>query len=213
MVNLQEVFSLSSGELEDFRRVSSQLLSHTFILRSLYGKDGKKVHRNPDYLFVQRHFDEIYAYFSMMNWSLILDDHHGYCYLRCEQGENRLNLTKDQTALFVCLRLIYEEKMEDLGQENDVIISVQEILDKLIGEFGILKSYSKQKIQADLSLASQYRIIQKVKGALNSTEGLFAILPTILTAVDSNRLHDLVKNLQKREVGEENESTSPNITD
>lgn len=209
VVDLQEALGLNPKDLEQFRHVSSELLAHTFILRTHFVKDGEKQFLNPDYLFVQKYFEVLYQYFALMNWQLRIDDYFGYCFLVCESSENRLNLTKEQTGLFLCLRLLYDEKMNDLDFESDVIVSIQDILDKLIGEFGLLKTYSKQKMKDDLSVALRFRVIQKIKGALNSAESLFVIMPSVLAAVPSDRVHSLVKNFEKVDVDEMFESSSP----
>ncbi len=209
VLDLQEVLGLNAKDLEQFRHVCSELLAHTFILRTQFVKDGEKQFLNPDYLFVQKYFEVLYQYFTLMNWQLRIDDYNGYCFLVCESGGNRLNLTKEQTGLFLCLRLLYDEKMNDLDFESDVIVSIQDILDKLIGEYGLLKTYSKQKMKDDLSVALRFRVIQKIKGALNSAESLFAIMPSVLAAVPSDRVHSLVKNFEKGDVDEMFESSSP----
>ncbi|MFI3249347.1 MAG: DUF4194 domain-containing protein [Eubacteriales bacterium] len=212
MISLQEVFGLSSAEGEQFRRVANDLVSHTFLLRSVLTKEGEKVHRNPDYLFVERHVEVFESYFLFMDWRLVLDTHNGYCYLLSEHGGNRLTLTKDQTALFLCLRLLYEEKLADLGSETDVVVSLQEILDKMITDFGILKGYNRQKMGADLSTCLHYRVLMKKKGGLQSTDSLFVIMPTILTAVPTQRLHGLVQNLKKMEE-EQHETAQSSASD
>lgn len=203
MSNLQESLGMNSKELEQFSRICQELFSHNFILRTQFQKDGDKQYRNPDYLFLQRHIQVITDYFSLMGSDIIEDSQHGYFYLFTESAGNRLHLTKDQTALFLCLRLIYEEKMSDIGIEQDVTLTIQEILDKLINHFEIIKSYNKQKMKDDLSLAQHYRIVQKIKGAMNSADAVLVIYPSILTAVPADRIHTLVESLEHVEKGVE----------
>ncbi len=207
--NLQEYFQLSDKELEQFRSVAHQLMSHTFIHRSDYKNENERI-RNPDYTFIVSHFEALEQYFSLLDWKLVKEDHNGYCYILHNSGTNRLSLTKDQTVLFLCLRLIYDEKIQDLGLENDVIISVQDILDKIITDFSFQKTYVKTKTKEDLSVAIQFRVLQKVKGGLMDTESLFALMPSILTVVPSHRVNALVQQLEK---GEENETSQPSSTD
>lgn len=196
MVNLQEALALDTKDLEQFRHVCQDLLGHNFVLRTQFQKDGGKIYRNPDFIFIQRHIEGISQYFALMDCQLI-EDHNGYFYLLRESHENRLHLSKDQTALFLCLRLIYEEKITDIATEQDVTLSIQEILDKLIQDFGILKTYSKQKMKEDLALAQHYRLVDKVKGAMHSAESILVIYPSILTAVPSDRIHELVEKLEQ----------------
>ncbi len=208
-INLQEYLGLSDRELEQFRLVAHQLMSHTFIHRSDY-KNQKERLRNPDYTFIVSHFQALEQYFSLLDWTLVKEDHNGYCYIVHRSGTNRLSLTKDQTVLFLCLRLIYDEKIQDLGLENDVIISLQDILDKMIADFGFQKNYSKTRTKEDLSVAVQFRVLQKVKGGLMDAESLFALMPSILTVVPSDRIHYLVQQLEK---GEEDETSQSSTTD
>lgn len=199
MSNLQEALGMNSKELEQFSHICQELLGHNFILRTQFQKDGEKQYRNPDYLFLQRHFQVVSDYFSLMGCEIIEEPQQGYFYLLNESSGNRLHLTKDQTALFLCLRLIYEEKMSDIGIEQDVTLTIQEILDKLINDFELIKSYSKQKVKEDLVVAQHYRLVQKIKGAMNSADAVLVIYPSILTAVPADRIHTLVENLEKGE--------------
>ncbi len=207
-MNLQEQLGLNSKELSQFSAICNDLLSHTFLLRMDYRGDKPK--RNPDYSFVLSHFELMYQYLGLLDWELFLEDHNGYCYVLSKTGANRLHLSKEQTALFLCLRLLYDEKSQDLGLEHDVIISVQDLLDKLITDFQIYKSYNKTKIREELGVATQYRVIQKIKGALVSSEAQFAIMPSILTAVPSGRIHGLVQQWEK---GAEDETPEQSATD
>ncbi len=207
--NLQEYFGLSERELEQFRSVAHQLMSHTFIHRTDYKSPEERL-RNPDYTFIVSHFEALEQYFDLLDWSLVKEDHNGYCYIVQRSGTNRLSLTKDQTILFLCLRLIYDEKIQDLGLENDIILSVQDILDKMITDFGFQKNYSKTRTKEDLSVAMQFRVLQKVKGGLMDAESLFALMPSILTVVPSDRIHALVQQLEK---GEEDEASSSSVID
>lgn len=203
MSNLQDALGMNSKELEQFSHICQELFSHNFILRTHFLKDGEKQYRNPDYLFLQRHNENISDYFALMGYKIIEDIQYGYFYLFAESGGNRLHLTKDQTALFLCLRLIYEEKMSDIGVEQDVTLTIQEILDKLIQNFEISKTYSKQKTKDDLAVAQHYRLVQKIKGAMNSADAVLVIYPSILTAVPAERIHALVEELENLEKEEE----------
>lgn len=205
MVDLQEALGLTSKELEQFRHICQDLLGHNFVLQTQFQKDGGKLYRNPDFIFIQRHIEVFSQYFALMDCQL-MENHNGYFYLLRESSVNRLHLTKEQTALFLCLRLIYDEKITDIATEQDVTLSVQEILDKLIHEFELLKTYSKQKMKDDLAVAQHYRLVDKVRGAMNSAEAILVIYPSILTAVPADRIHEFVKNLNHGEHPEEDPS-------
>lgn len=120
-MNLDWLNGASQKELEQFKSVCNQLLSRTYLVRTLY-KPGKGRVNNPDYTFLSIHFDAVQEYLGLLDWDLRRDDFNGYFYVLNTDEANRCNLSKKETAILLALRLIYEENQERLGLEQDAIL-------------------------------------------------------------------------------------------
>ncbi len=204
-MDFTEHMKLSTKELEQFSRVCNKLLGETFLCRSVYHSEKGRIN-NPDYYFLSGHMELISDYLSLCNWKLYHESHYGYFYIENHLEANRMQLNKEETAILLILRLCYEEK--ELGLENDILLTVEELLEKLINEFHIIKRPSFQRIQSCLQLYRNHNIIQKIAGSLGKPDGVFAIMPCILTVVSSDRVAELVKSLEKETNDEEDDEDS-----
>ena len=128
-VNFDFVTNATAKELEQFKSVCNQLLSRTYIVRTIY-QPGKGRVDNPDYLFLSRHYEAVQEYLSLLDWDLRRDELNGYFYVLNTDEANRCNLNKKETAILLALRLIYEENMERLGLEQDAVCTVRDVLEK-----------------------------------------------------------------------------------
>ena len=124
-MNFDFVTNATAKELEQFKSVCNQLLSRTYIVRTIY-QPGKGRVDNPDYLFLSRHYEAVQEYLSLLDWDLRRDELNGYFYVLNTDEANRCNLNKKETAILLALRLIYEENMERLGLEQDAMCTVRD---------------------------------------------------------------------------------------
>ena len=131
-MNFDFVTNATTKELEQFKSVCNQLLSRTYIVRTIY-QPGKGRVDNPDYLFLSRHYEAVQEYLSLLDWDLRRDELNGYFYVLNTDEANRCNLNKKETAILLALRLIYEENMERLGLEQDAVCKMC-IRDRIQGE-------------------------------------------------------------------------------
>ena len=60
-MNLEFLNTATAKELEQFKAVCNQLLSRTYIVRTIY-QLGKGRVDNPDYLFLSRHYEAVQEY-------------------------------------------------------------------------------------------------------------------------------------------------------
>lgn len=58
--------SATSKELEQFKSVCNQLLSRTYIVRTLF-RPGKGRVNNPDYTFLSLHYEAVQEYLTPMS--------------------------------------------------------------------------------------------------------------------------------------------------
>ena len=195
-------------ELGHFKAVCNQLLSHTYVVRTFY-KPGEGRVNNPDYVFISAHFEEIRDYLALLDWDLRKDDLNGYFYVINTDEANRCNLNKKETAILLAIRMIYEENMERLGLEQDAICTVRDVLEKVVTDYAILPAKpNMDEVKRALTTLYNHCVIQRIEGRYNQGRCKFAILPTILSVVSSEKLNAIVSTLRKVDNDEEAEENS-----
>ena len=207
-MNFEFLQQATSRELEQFTSVCNQLLSRTYVVRTLY-RPGKGRVNNPDYTFLSRNFEAVQEYLGLLDWDLRHDDLNGYYYVVNTDEANRCNLNKKETAILMALRLLYEDNQDRLGLEQDAVCTVRDVLEKVVTDYAILPSKPNMaEVKRALTLLENHSIIQRIEGKFNQSSCKFAILPTILTAVSGEKLNAVVSVLRKEEADEEAEEDS-----
>lgn len=205
-MNLDFISSATAKELQQFKSVCNQLLSRTFVVRTLY-RPGRERLNNPDYTFLSIHFGAVRDYLSLLDWDLRHDEANGCFYVINTDEANRLILSKRETAILLALRMLYDESQERLGLEQDALCTVREVLEKVVTDYAILPAKpNMEEFKRAMLILENHSIIQRIEGKYNQPDCRFAILPTILTAVSAERLHEVAAVLRKEEEnGEEAE--------
>lgn len=198
--------SASDKELQQFKSVCNQLLSRTYVVRTLY-RPGRERLNNPDYTFLTIHAEAVRDYLSLLDWDLHHDDANGIYYVVNTDDANRCILSKRETAILLALRMLYDESLEGLGLEKDALCTVREVLEKVVTDYAILPAKpNMEEFKRAMLILENHSIIQRIEGKYNQPDCRFAILPTILTAVSAERLHEVAAVLRKEEEnGEEAE--------
>ena len=196
-MNLHAIENFTSKEMEQFKTVCNYLLSHTFVIRTMY-KAGKGRVNNPDYTFLSVHFDTVRDYLSLLDWDLIKDDFNGYFYVLNTNETNRRTLNKTTTAILLALRLIYEDNQERVGLEHDVICTVRDVLEKVVTDYAILSSRpNMDEMRKGFAILENHSVVERIDGRFSQATCSFTILPTILTVVSGEKLEAVVNTLRK----------------
>ena len=204
-MSLDWMSTATQKELEGFKSVCNQLLSRTYVVRTLY-KPGEGRVNNPDYTFLSNHFEEIQEYLAFLDWDLRKDDMNGYFYVLNTDEANRCNLNKKETAILLAIRMLYEENIERLGLAQDAICSVRDLLEKVVTDYAILPAKpNMDEVKRALTTLDHHSVIQRIEGKYNQASCKFAILPTVLSVVSSEKLNAIVSVLRKEDEGEEAE--------
>ena len=102
--------------------------------------------------------------------------------------------------------MIYEENQEQLGLEQDAVCTVRDVLEKVVTDYAILPAKpNMDEVKRALTLLENHSIIQRIEGKFNQSSCKFAILPTVLAVVSSEKLNDVVSVLRKE--GDTDEET------
>lgn len=202
-MNLDFISSATAKELQQFKSVCNQLLSRTFVVRTLY-RPGRERLNNPDYIFLSIHFEAVRDYLSLLDWDLRHDEANGCFYVINTDEANRLILSKRETAILLALRILYDESQERLGLEQDALCTVREVLEKVVTDYAILPAKpNMDEFRRAMLVFENHVVIQRIEGRYNQPDCRFAILPTILTAVSAERLHETAAVLRKEENADE----------
>ena len=204
-MNFDWLNGATQKELDQFKAVCNLLLSRTYVVRTVY-RPGKGRVDNPDYFFLTRHFEQIQDYLSLLDWDLRKDDLNGYFYVLNKDEANRCDLNKKETALLLAIRMIYDENQERLGLDQDAVCTVRDVLEKVVTDYAILPAKpNMDEVKRALKILEDHSVIQRIEGKFNQSSCKFAILPTVLSAVSSEKLAAVVSVLQKEEDNEEAE--------
>lgn len=202
-MDFSQLQSFTAKELEQFKQVCNQLLSRTFVVRTLYRADKGRVN-NPDYYFLSRHQTTVRDYLALLDWDLRADDFNGYFYVVNTDEANRCILNQKATAILLALRMIYEENQEQAGLAQDVLCTVHDLLEKVVTDYAIFSTRpNMEEVKRALTIFEQHNVLQRIDGRFSQTACKFAILPTILTVVSSERLEAVASMLRKEEDGGE----------
>lgn len=204
-MNIDWINGATQKELDQFKAICNQLLSRTYVVKTLCRADKVRVN-NPDYIFLSIHYAEVREYLALLDWDLRKDDFNGYFYVVNTNEANRCQLDKKQTAILLALRMIYDENQERLGLEHDAICTVRDLLEKVVTDYAILSSKpNMDEVKRALTLFDNHCVIQQLEGKYSQGSCKFAILPTVLTVVSSEKLDAVVSVLRKEEDSEEAE--------
>ena len=196
---LDDYNALNTAQRTDFRRITNGLLSHTYLLRNIYSDQDKMMAVNNDYRIASRQFEILQSYFQLSGWDLYRDDDYGVIYLRNAFNSNRVRFDRFTTLFLYVLRLIYEEKREQVELHHDVRTDTNEVVQKMIA-LGLLpgnkKPPVKEREEAQKTL-SRYQIISKIDGAWNKDGNKLLIYPSILFILPNSEIHAMAAQIEE----------------
>lgn len=207
-MNMDWLNGATQREKDQFKTVCNQLLSRTYVVRTLYKPEKGRI-TNPDYTFLSIHYEYVRDYLALLDWDLRKDDLNGYFYVINTDEANRCNLDKRETGILLAIRMIYEENLERLGLEQDAICTVRDLLEKVVTDYAILPSKpNMEDVKRALTRLENHSIIQRIDGKFNKGSCKFAILPTVLSVVSAEKLNMIVAAMRKEDDDEETDEDS-----
>lgn len=112
---------VSETEQEKVRQVINRLLAVNFLV---------KEKEREAYMIVRRHAPEIKSFFQFLGWDLVVDERHECVFVHTSQRQFRKSLNKEQTVWLLILRLIYEEKRQEISLSEFPLTTTYEIKSK-----------------------------------------------------------------------------------
>lgn len=204
---IEELYeNLGLIERENFQRIINLLLGKTFIVYNIYDENKNTSVFNPDYRFIERNLELFEKYLKLGGWNLEINNNYEVIYITSQYGYNKMRLDKFTTIVLYILRLMYEQKRENINLTEQIIVSVSDIIATL-NEIG---AYDKKKpslieIRQALRTIAKFNIIQKTDGAYENPETKIIILPSILFAVTAESITKISNNIKETNKTEDDE--------
>ena len=203
----EEFIKLSSSDQNTFASVCNKLLLKGFIVRDIFDPKEKIMRVNPDYRFLERYFDIFEGYLKFSGWHIEKDNILGVIALSNDFTENRLKIDRETSLVLFALRLIYENEKSESNSVSQSIFMTTPTLIKEMVDHGIYmpgKKLNGRGIARSLRFLASRNIISKVSGSYDEGNVTFYILPSIVYALNNDKIVALI-NLKDEINGKENE--------
>jgi len=185
--DLQKIIGRSDKyQEEDFIRAANLLMTHQFI------HADRSSHRE-SYFLISSHVDYYKNLFAAIGWSFIYQPDEAYLGILPQGHERNLKLKLDESLILLCMRQMYEHKLENFEIESGkAYTSTDELLalfETLTGKDLPNETRSKEL----LSLFSRHGLIERGKSDESNPKNImFSILPTIRQVV----VEDYIKQIE-----------------
>ncbi|WP_161496674.1 DUF4194 domain-containing protein [Clostridium thermosuccinogenes] len=192
---MEDYEKLNNSEKEEFKHLANLLLSKTFITRDYYDLKESMMKVNPEYRFIERHFELFSDYFFYSGWAVLKDNQYGVISMENIYEYNRLKLDRSTTLMLYTIRLIYEEEREKISLRNEIMTTTGQIIHKMITMNIFRKKPSDRDISESLRLLSNHNLIQKISGQWEDADTKIMILPSVLFVLTNekiSRIHELL---------------------
>lgn len=180
--------TLSSRDKEEFKRISNKLLSFCLICRQK--EDTKK-----DYYFVENHKDAINEYFEPLGFELEVNKSIKAAQLINKFGNNKINLKLIESITLLILRILYQEKMQELSLSQFVTIEIEEIQSRFIALGFKDRLMDKTLLRQALSTLKKFNIIETLDRDMTLSDSRLIIYPTIQMIVRSENITSIYEKL------------------
>ena len=208
----EEFLKLPNSEQKEFARVVNVLLLKGYIVRDIFDTKEKIMRINSDYRFIERYFNLIENYLGYSAWEILKDDLSGVICLSNSNEANRFRLDRETSLILFALRLIFEDERKEGNVVNVAVYQTTPGLIKMMIDHGITmpgKRLSGRQLSKSLRFLANHNIISKVSGSYDEGNVSFYILPSIIYALDNNKIVAMSEALD--EVNKENNDNQLDI--
>ncbi len=185
---------LNSTEKDEFSRIANKLLSICFLTK-------KKDENKKDYYFIQQHQTLFSEYFEFINWELEIDEGFGVIHLNNKQDTNRLNFKLNESIILLILRLLFQEKIQELSLSNQVVIRIEEVHNRYDALEIREKKLDKTTIRNAIRLFKRFNLVEPLDSDYALGDTRLIIYPSILLAVkvdDIAKVYDKLNSYKRR---------------
>ncbi len=211
----EEFLKMPASDQSEFSTVINKLLLKGFIVRDVFDTKEKIIRINPDYRYIERYFDIINEYLKYSGWLVEKDYVLGVVALTNINCENRIRLDRETSLVLFTLRLIYENEKSESNTTTQAIYLTTPGLLKLMKDDGIRlqnKNFTGRGLARSLRFLANHNIISKVSGSYDEGNVSFYILPSIVYAVDNDKIVAMSNALDQLKAQEANKEDLFNET-
>ena len=187
----EDFVKMPPSEQNEFASVVNTLLLRGFVVRDIFDPREKLMRTNETYRYIERHFDLIADYLKFSGWNLERDAILGVVALSNFYTENRIRLDRETSLVLFALRLIYEHEKNESNSANQAIYITTPGLIKTMSDDGVVmpgKRLNGRSIAKSLRFLNNHSIISKVSGSFDEGNVSFYILPSIVYALDNDKI-------------------------
>jgi hypothetical protein len=175
---------------EQFRLSVTRLLAGDVI------GPGSGIAPSASWRFVERHQDLIEEYLRIGGWRLELDPTMRIARAVHLTGEHRVRLNKLESLVMLMLRLIYHERMEEVGDDLRCEVSVGELRERLIHEGKPAHQLSRRALAVALVRLARHSVVELPRGFAGEDREALVVTPLIEKVLPPERIrqyHDRVR--------------------
>ena len=174
----EEFEALTDKDKQTFEEVANLLFSKTFLV---YSRDEDRAH----YRFVERNLGIFQGYFSLAKWQLYQDKALAVMQLYNTLEINRRRFNLQETLFLFILRLLYDEKQQELRLSQQVMISGHEFTAKYMALQIKNRLPARDDLQRILRLFSRYSLLDLKNGAWAESDAVFVLHPSLLLVLNT----------------------------
>lgn len=203
----EEFVKLPNADQKEFARVVNVLLLKGYIVRDIFDTKEKIMRINSDYRFIERYFNVVENYLGYSAWMVEKDDLSGVISLTNTNEDNRFRLDRETSLILFALRLIFEDSKKEGNATSVAVYLTTPGLIKTMLDHGITmpgKKLSGRQISKSLRFLANHNIISKVSGSYDEGNVSFYILPSIIYALDNNKIAAMSEALDEINNAQEN---------
>ena len=195
---------LNETNKKTFSRIVNKLIKETFIVKEKELDKG-------DYLYVLENKALFISYFELSDYELVLDRFNDLCYIKTTENRNRVRLNKFTTCLVLILRQFYYIKRKEVTTDNQVIVQLEEIIEKLKTSKVFKDEKKINSYKEALPLLRNYKLIDYKASIINESLSI-RILPSIQVVVPQDKLEEINARLSAmKNMSDEGDDTDENL--
>lgn len=168
---------------DKFRAAANKLLNECFIIK-------KDKNTASEYNFILNYRDYFISLFEVLGYELVILEDQGVIGINNPAGTGRIHLKKIESMILLIIRLLYIEERKKVSQTGEVVVIVDQIIDK----YNMLKMQNKldkTTMRNVMGLFRRYNLIFNLDPDMSNPDTRVIIYPSILLAVANANLEEM----------------------
>lgn len=186
---------LSEKDKEIFKNVTIKMLKVNFLLRTTNGDM---------YKFILNHKELMELFFKYLNFDFNLREDKDLAYIKTRDETVVNRIYKNETLCLLILRILYQEKLDQVTLADEIEVTVQELQDKLfaVGFEGQYNERVKKSTLTEMLKIFKAHNIVYYKDDLALDKTTITIYPSIEVAMNFREMAEVVNRLEMLKAGE-----------